>query len=121
MIFSLSKKENSKKFLKSLERMIKVTFPEYEIDKETLEKDGDLITTNEVEMGFFRLNDDDEMIFLAKKYLKTFELRKKDHYEFDTVEWRLADIKEIVEVRSFDHPILYIDEYRKIYGRIFNK
>ena len=119
MIFNLSEKENCKVFLESLERMVKCTYPDYKINDELYKKPVETIGIEEIGNGLYDLRNDDEMIEMSRKYLKTFVLGERDEYEFDSIEWQLANLKELVEIRSHDHPILYIDEYRKVYEKIF--
>lgn len=99
--------ENTQNFLKSYERMVQATFPDFKLDPEVLKLqdiDGlpiEKLTNNLFDYTFVNL------MILCKNYLKTITLGNRKDYPEESVERQLCSYRFILS-----------DEYRYVEPQI---
>lgn len=124
MLFWLEEECNKNKFLKSVERMVGVTHKGFRFSDEIYELSEDEMLERGYDLkyitnGVFDWENQDEMIMLARKYLKTINLQNREEYEYDTIEWQLANIKDTVEIDSHLFPICNLKSINGLYEKLF--
>ena len=113
--------ENRKTYLDSIERMVRATYPAFKIKDVCYSAPINDVRLDDISNGLFSLENDDDMIRLARNYVKTIDLQSPSCYETDTIEKKLAIIKDIGENEILYGPVLDIKGWRELYKRIFKK
>lgn len=120
MIFTLNNPENRERFLKSLERMIQATHPSFKIEQKFYSIPLEELNWKDIPNGEFELNSDDDLISLAKNYIASTEIKSPDEYEKDTIDLRLATIKDVVENPHKYESMWYVEDWKELYGKLYN-
>ena len=124
MLFYCSKPENKDKFMKSIERMICASYPDFKINdkfynmtvEDFLKYDYSLAN---ITGGILDIDNIDEVYKIASKYVNKINLESFDKYEEDTIERQLAIIKDNYEIYANLSPMYKREKLEKIYKKIF--
>ena len=124
MLFYCSKPENKDKFMKSIERMICASYPDFKINdkfynmtvEDFLKYDYSLA---DITGGILDIDNIDEVYKIASKYVNKINLESFDKYEEDTIERQLAIIKDNYEIYANLSPMYKREKLEKIYKKIF--
>ena len=118
-MFYLLFEENKENFLKSWERMVQATYPDFKFDENVFNLPSEEIDTEKLTQGIYDGSIVNTMV-LAKKYLQTINLKKYEDYPPESIESQLCVIRDYYDRLQKNPETMYSKEMIIGYNYLFS-